>query len=230
MSNYIGFLDFETTVEPISKTCLNCDELIRKSVDNKFKQKFAMKCEKEGHIKPRKHLCDTCKKEYASQLNFIKCQHTKLQYLRDNSLVDFETCFDCHELVLSKIHCDHSTTESLSTLNPVSYSFRYCFFYKPLFTCNQFFSRIIDNNTAIGRKTWFSKTYTGKNDAVQDFYKTLKNLEPAIYNRLQGEEPMMLSDEQEEQFEKAVHCFSCKNMFDKSDKTDKCRDHDHWTG
>ena len=64
----------------------------------------------------------------------------------------------------------------------------------------------------------------------QNVYKTLKDLELAIYDPLQGQAPMILSDDQEDQFEKARHCFSCKNMFDKFDQTDKCRDHDHWTG
>ena len=40
--------------------------------------------------------------------------------------------------------------------------------------------------------------------------------------------PMVLSDEDEKNFDKSHSCYVCKSVFRRN--SDKCRDHDHTTG
>ena len=119
----------------------------------------------------------------------------------------------------------------MTKLVPASYNFRYRYIILHyLFNIHHF--RIIDNNTGGERKTWFTKSFTDTGDGgvVEDFYATLKSLEPRIYNRLKPEEPMVLTELEQTQFEGAKNCYSCGNKFSDWVKGDKNRDHNHMTG
>ena len=79
---------------------------------------------KEGHIKPGKHFCDGCVKDYTKCLSTTTCDHDKMTYKRDGVAKVFETCSSCHDNIVAGINCTHSSTESLTNLTPASYNFR----------------------------------------------------------------------------------------------------------
>ena len=90
---------------------------------------------------------------------------------------------------------------------------------------------IIDNNCCGGgRRIWFSESFTdnGQENVVGHFYRKLKSLEKDIFNRLEMNEPMRLSLEDEENFKKSKTCYVCYSPFKR--KSDKCRDHNHTSG
>ena len=90
---------------------------------------------------------------------------------------------------------------------------------------------IIDNNCCGGgRRIWFSESFTdtGEENVVKHFYRKLKSLERDIFNRLEMNEPMRLSEEDEENFERSKTCYVCYSPFKR--KSDKCRDHNHASG
>ena len=51
-----------------------------------------------------------------------------------------------------------------------------------------------------------------------------------IYNRLKATTPLLLTDVEQDQFDKATNCYSCLKKFDGSYNGEKNRDHDHYSG
>ena len=123
-------MDFETTHQHQPILCDICDEYKIKSFSQKQKEKFTSICIRDNHPKPSTHLCDGCKKEYQSLVMSSKCTHNKIRFTRDTIKQEFSMCVNCHNEVLSRVVCTHSTTECLTALLPISYNFRSVFFKK----------------------------------------------------------------------------------------------------
>ncbi len=80
----------------------------------------------------------------------------------------------------------------------------------------------------------YSSQYTGE-DCVQHFLESLFEARNLVFDKLKKVEEMIITDEQEIEFENATHCHICERRFLPSDENNtflgpKCHDHDHFTG
>jgi hexokinase len=119
-----GYLDFETTHEQHEILCHVCDELRERSFSKLFKKKIYKTCIKQKHPKPSSFLCDGCLKDYHTMVTSSTCKHKKIEYTRDGEKYEFSTCHDCHTNLQSQIKCDHTKTQTLTNLEPISYNFK----------------------------------------------------------------------------------------------------------
>jgi hypothetical protein len=119
-----GYLDFETTHTQHEILCHVCDELRERSFSNSFKKKISKTCIKEKHPKVSSSLCDGCLKEYHTMVISSTCKHKKIEYMRDGVKYEFPTCHDCHINLQSDIKCNHTKTQTLTNLEPISYNFK----------------------------------------------------------------------------------------------------------
>ena len=53
-----------------------------------------------------------------------KWKHKKIEYTIDGEKYEFSTCHDCHTDLQSQIKCDHTKTQTLTNLEPISYNFK----------------------------------------------------------------------------------------------------------
>lgn len=95
-----------------------------KSYSKSMKKKIAEKCVRENHPKPPPCLCEGCLKEYHTAVASKQCDHVKMEYMRDDAKHVFSVCDGCHTDVQSKIECNHSKSEILTNLEPLSYNFK----------------------------------------------------------------------------------------------------------
>ena len=119
-----GYLDFETTHKAHTTLCNVCDELRIKSFSRAFKDKISRTCIKENHPKPLSSLCDGCLNDYHTLLTSSTCSHKKIKFTRGRIIQEFSTCHDCHTNIQSQIKCQHTKTDVLTNLEPISYNFK----------------------------------------------------------------------------------------------------------
>jgi len=209
-------LDFETTHETHQTLCHVCDELRTKSYSKSMKKKIVEKCLGEKHPKPPSSLCEGCMKDYHTAVASKQCNHAKMEYVRDGVKHVFSICDGCHTEVKSKIECNHSKSEILTNLEPISYNFK-----------------IVDN-TQSERKVWFNKTYSAVKrkdlSPVKHFYRVLNQIKEDIYHAITPREEMNLSEEEQIKFEEAQKCYVCAEKFGLNKHNLKNRDHCHKTG
>ena len=130
--------------------------------------------------------------------------------MRDGKKSEYPTCIDCHINIQSQINCDHSKTQTLTNLEPVSYNFKWV-----NITHNYlliWYFRIIDNS-GDERKVWFNKTYSSSSSddisPVRDFYQTVNEMQDEIYEGVTPCEEMELSESEQEEFDRAKNCYVC---------------------
>ena len=119
-----GYLDFETTHEVHTTLCHVCDELRIKSFSWAFKDKISRTCIKENHPKPLSSLFDSCLNDYHTLLTSSTCSHKKIKFTRGRIIQECSTCDDCHTNIQSQIKCQHTKTDVLTNLEPISYNFK----------------------------------------------------------------------------------------------------------
>ena len=130
--------------------------------------------------------------------------------MRDGKKSEYPTCIDCHINIQSQINCDHSKTQTLTNLEPVSYNFKWVNIIHNYLLIWYF--RIIDNS-GDERKVWFNKTYSSSspddNSPVRDFYQTVNEMQDEIYEGVTPCEEMELSESEQEEFDRAKNCYVC---------------------
>ena len=90
------------------------------------------------------------------------------------------------------------------------------------------YSLIVVNNN---HEIVYSSIYTGI-DCVQHFLKAIFSFRNLIFDEMKKVKPMIITKEQEQQYQKAKVCHICNKPFDEKRAYlgKKCHDHDHLTG
>ena len=106
--------------------CHECTQLYKQSRGG-YRARVLEQCKQEAHIQfPGGERCETCLQQLLEAVHNMgrdgACTHEKLQYTRNGVREKFALCQDCLNEVGSATVCDHSKTQLLDAMKPISWS------------------------------------------------------------------------------------------------------------
>lgn len=167
---------------------------------------------KERHVRlPGSAKCSSCLQHALEAISrFIQqdlCHHEKLTYVQNGSVVEYGLCQSCLDNVCAQFECDHSKTEILAAMKPISWS-------------AMLVETIGGGETEAYPKIVCEKTYVASDDqedVMPPFWEWLKSLRGLIYETWRGKfvdvEHCVMSEEEKEAHANATRCYVCLESF-----------------
>ena len=191
--------------------CHCCAELY-KTARGEFRENILVTCLKERHVRlPCAAKCATCL-QYALEAisRFIQqdlCHHEKLTYIHNGNVVEYGLCQSCLDDVCSLSECNHSKTEILATMKPISWS-----------------AMLLETTGGEESETYprivCEKTYVAcddEEDVMLPFWEWLKSLRGLIYETWRGKfvdvGHCVMSLGEEKAHADATRCYVCLEAF-----------------
>ena len=169
-------------------------------------------CQRERHVKlPGSGRCATCLQQTLETISRYSqkglCNHEKLTHIQDGVCVDYQLCQSCLNNICNSTQCDHSKTEILASMKPISWS-----------------AMLVETLGADGQdlqpKIICEKTYVANSDGeniLPPLWEWLKSLRGTIYNAWRGKfadvSSCKMSEEEKEAHANATHCYVCLEEF-----------------
>ena len=191
--------------------CHCCAELY-KTARGEFRESILVTCLKEKHVRlPGAAKCASCL-QYALEAisRFIQqdlCHHEKLTYIQNGNVVEYGLCQSCLDEVCTLSECNHSKTEILAAMKPISWS-----------------AMLLETTGGEESETYprivCEKTYVACDDGedvMPPFWEWLKSLRGLIYETWRGKfvdvGHCVMSQEEEKAHADATRCYVCLEAF-----------------
>lgn len=222
------YLDFETSNRSLSQVILlikhllylkhflfqlcHCCVELYKTARGEFRESVLETCQRERHIKlPGSARCTTCLQETLESISRHArqglCKHQKLSYIKNGQGVDYELCQECLEELCKFFVCDHSKTEILAGMKPISWS-------------AMLVETLGGDQQHLTPKIVREKTYVANNDnedILPSLWNWLKSLRGLIYDAWRGEfvdvASCRMSEAEKLAHARAEKCYVCLEPF-----------------
>ena len=135
------------------------------------------------------------------------CHHEKLSYLQDGQTKEFELCQNCLTEVCLPFDCNHTKTEILAAMHPISWS--------AILVETEgeedpsVYPKIVNEKTHVAS--------TDGEDVMQPLWNWLKSLRSVIYEAWQGSfsdvNCCVMSEEEKKAHAEATKCYVCLESF-----------------
>ena len=202
--------------------CHCCAELY-KTARGEFREKILSTCLKEGHVRlPGSARCASCLQYALEAISRVSqqgmCQHEKLTYIQNGRVVNYGLCQSCLEDVCSLSECNHSKTEILAAMKPISWS-----------------AMLVETTGGEESVSYprivCEKTYVASNDSedvMPPFWEWLKSLRGLIYETWRGKfvdvGHCVMSEEEKKAHADAKSCYVCLETFKSHTPADEQED------
>ena len=203
--------------------CHCCVELY-KAARGPYRESVVKTCAQEKHVRlPGAARCTTCLQEsleaISNHARLGLCCHQKIRYVKDGEAEDYLLCQTCLDDVCQPYECDHSKTEILSSMKPISWSASLVETMGG--DLDQVYPRTVKERTHIAA--------SDDEDILPAFWKWLESLRGLIYETWKGKfvdvQDCVLSAQEELDHENAHRCYVCLESF-KSFENDNGRGDD----
>ena len=191
--------------------CHECTQLYKQS-RGEYRARVLEQCKQEGHIQiPGGERCDTCLQQVLEAVHNMgrdgACTHDKLQYTRNGVEQEFALCQSCLNDLGSASVCDHSKTQLLDAMKPISWSAALVRTMGP--GDEQSYPRIVSEQTHLAS--------TDDEDILPSLWEWLLSLREEILNSWQGcfpnVEQCIMTDAEKLAHAKADKCYVCYRPF-----------------
>ena len=191
--------------------CHECTQLYKQS-RGEYRARVLEQCKQEAHIQiPGGERCDTCLQQVLEAVHNMGrdgvCTHEKLQYTRNGVQQEFALCQGCLNDLGSASVCDHSKTQLLDAMKPISWSAALVRTMGP--GDEQSYPRIVSEHTHLAS--------TDDEDILPSLWEWLLSLREEILNSWQGcfpnVEDCIMTDAEKLAHATADKCYVCFRPF-----------------